>query len=118
MFLALVMARRDVFPAKDFPLQKGLKDFYGLSSAPKNASQESPLTCSWHPWRTLAAWYLWQDYGDQQAFKEKAHAARRELRKKEKAEAKAAAPKKEKRRRPQNAPSPSKPKILVWRAKE
>ncbi|MDR2005834.1 MAG: hypothetical protein LBP78_01115 [Acidaminococcales bacterium] len=118
MFLVFVMARPDVFPAKDLPLQKGLQEFYGLAAAPKNASVASPLTVCWMPWRTLAAWYLWQDCDERQAAKEKARAEKRELRKRERAQAETAPPKRKKHRRAQNAPAPSRPKIRVWRAKE
>ncbi|MDR3355778.1 MAG: hypothetical protein LBO04_01150 [Spirochaetaceae bacterium] len=118
MFLVFVMARPDVFPAKDLPLQKGLQEFYGLAAAPKNASVASPLTVYWRPWRTLAAWYLWQTCDERQAAKEKARADKRELRKRERADAEPAPGKKKKRRQPQSAPTPFRPKTLVWRAKE
>ncbi|MDR3349272.1 MAG: hypothetical protein LBO03_06680 [Acidaminococcales bacterium] len=116
MFLVLVMARPDVFPSKDIPLQKCLQEFYGLPEKPKNTRDENPLTAPWRPWRTLAVWYLWQAYNEQQEAREKARAERRELEKK--AEAEAAAKKKRDFRRPQSAPDQYRPKIRVWRAKE
>jgi DNA-3-methyladenine glycosylase II len=71
MFLVLVMARPNVFPAKDRVLQIELQMLYGLDDRPKNSRAEAPLTALWSPWRTLAVWYLWQDYNSKQPEKKK-----------------------------------------------
>jgi 3-methyladenine DNA glycosylase/8-oxoguanine DNA glycosylase len=76
MFLIHAMARPDVFPATDQPLQKILQEFCGIDKRPKTVHDANPLTAPWRPWRTLAAWYLWRIYNERQEAKAKARECR------------------------------------------
>ncbi len=58
MFLILALARPDVLPAEDFGLQKAVKLWHKLDKLP-GRRELNLISEPWHPWRTLAVWYLW-----------------------------------------------------------
>jgi DNA-3-methyladenine glycosylase II len=62
MFLLLSLCRADVLPGDDYLLKKEFQNLYNLETLPKRG-QIIKLTQGWHPWRGLAAWYLWQHAG-------------------------------------------------------
>jgi DNA-3-methyladenine glycosylase II len=64
IFLILALNRQDVLPADDFGLKKAMKDLFGLSALPQKRSQVTAVAEAWRPWRSLAAWYLWQSFAD------------------------------------------------------
>lgn len=53
MFLIFCLLRPNVFPIKDIGVQKAIKKHYGHDDYLK-ASE------TWHPYRTVATWYLWR----------------------------------------------------------
>lgn len=62
LFLLLTLCRPDVLPADDYLLKKELQKVFHLSKIPKRG-EALKLTAAWRPWRSLAAWYLWQHAG-------------------------------------------------------
>ncbi|MEM7454656.1 MAG: DNA-3-methyladenine glycosylase [Planctomycetota bacterium] len=59
MFLMFSLGRLDVFPADDLGVQNAIKNAYpvrGELTRPKMLK----LADSWHPYETIAAWYLWR----------------------------------------------------------
>ncbi len=58
MFLIFALARPDVLPAEDFGLQKAVKLWQKLTALP-GRRELNLISERWHPWRTLAVWYLW-----------------------------------------------------------
>ena len=66
LFLILALARPDILPADDFGFKKAMKDNFKLPVIPQTRGQVAALTAAWRPWRSLAAWYLWQDFAARQ----------------------------------------------------
>jgi len=59
MLLIFQLGRPDVLPADDFGVRHGFRLAYGLTDLPK--PKELLLHGErWRPYRTTAAWYLWQ----------------------------------------------------------
>jgi DNA-3-methyladenine glycosylase II len=59
MLLIFQLGRPDVLPADDFGVRQGFRLAYGLADLPK--PKELLLHGErWRPYRTTAAWYLWQ----------------------------------------------------------
>lgn len=61
MFLIFALGRLDVLPVGDLGVRAAIKKQYGLDVLP------TPLECreiaasnNWHPYESVAAWYLWQ----------------------------------------------------------
>lgn len=59
MFLMFQLARLDVWPVGDFGVRNGYRAAYGLPGLP-SAKELAPLGDSFRPYRSIAAWYLWQ----------------------------------------------------------
>jgi len=59
MFLIFALRRRNVLPAADLGIRAAVKQAYGLAELPTPAQVEE-LARKWHPYCTLAAWYLWR----------------------------------------------------------
>lgn len=59
MFLIFNLMRPNVFPIKDIGLQKGIIKHYGKGKE-LSLKQMEKLAGKWHPWRTVATWYLWR----------------------------------------------------------
>ncbi len=57
MFLIFCLGRPDVLPVDDLGLQKAVRLHYGADD-PRNALPS--LSEKWHPYCTLATWYLWR----------------------------------------------------------
>jgi len=59
MLLIFQLGRPDVLPVDDFGVRQGFRLAYGLTDVPK--PKELLLHGErWRPYRTTAAWYLWQ----------------------------------------------------------
>jgi 3-methyladenine DNA glycosylase/8-oxoguanine DNA glycosylase len=59
MFLIFDLGRLNVLPLGDYGVRKGFAIAYGMKTLPR------PRTITrrakqWHPYRTLACWYLWR----------------------------------------------------------
>jgi DNA-3-methyladenine glycosylase II len=59
MFLIFSLHRPDVWAVDDLGLQLAVKNLYRLRRHPSEAKMRA-LAEPWRPWRTVAAWYLWQ----------------------------------------------------------
>jgi DNA-3-methyladenine glycosylase II len=59
MFLIFALQRPDVFPIGDLGVQNAIRRAYQLQGAPKPADLLR-ISQRWHPYRSVAAWYLWR----------------------------------------------------------
>ena len=65
MFLLFCMGRLDILPTGDLGIRNGVKYLYGLEALPDaHAIQEISAHNNWHPYESVAAWYVWQAYGN------------------------------------------------------
>ena len=53
------LGRNNVLPAGDFGIRNAVRQAYGLKEMPKAAELEEIARC-WHPYCTVASWYLWR----------------------------------------------------------
>lgn len=61
MFLMFCMARLDVLPTGDLGIRNGIARLYGLVSLPDHDQiTHIALENNWHPYETIACWYIWQ----------------------------------------------------------
>ena len=65
MFLIFCLGRVDVFAPDDFGLRSAMQKLYGLSEMPKRAHAEE-IASVWHPYATIASWYLWRSLEHQE----------------------------------------------------
>ena len=59
MFLMFQLLRPDVLPTADVGLNRAMQRLYGLDAPPKPPEIEE-IGAPWHPWATIACWYLWR----------------------------------------------------------
>lgn len=59
MFLINTLERSDILPVGDFGVREGYKRLKNLEKAP-TPNQLHEIGHAWSPYRTVAAWYLWQ----------------------------------------------------------
>jgi len=59
MFLMFSLNRLDVLPVDDLGIKKAVQQAYGLRRLPK-AAMIRRIGRPWHPYETIACWYLWQ----------------------------------------------------------
>jgi len=59
MFLIFALRRTNVLPSGDLGIRAAIRKAYGLPELPKPAEIEA-LGLRWHPYCTVAAWYLWR----------------------------------------------------------
>jgi DNA-3-methyladenine glycosylase II len=59
MFLIFALRRTNVLPSGDLGVRSAIQKAYGLPVLPKPAEIEK-LGARWHPYCTVAAWYLWR----------------------------------------------------------
>jgi DNA-3-methyladenine glycosylase II len=61
MFLMFCMGRMDVLPIGDLGIRNGVQKLYGLdhSATPEEVTNVSQAN-GWHPYETVASWYVWQ----------------------------------------------------------
>jgi DNA-3-methyladenine glycosylase II len=59
IFLMFRLGRPDIFPADDLGLMNAVHRAYGLRKRP-DAKQLRKIAEDWQPYRSVAAWYLWQ----------------------------------------------------------
>lgn len=61
MFLMFCMGRLDVLARGDLGIKNGIQKLYGLDHQPTAAEiQELAERRNWHPYETVACWYVWQ----------------------------------------------------------
>jgi len=59
MFLIFHELRADVLPVDDIGLQKAMANHYFSGQRPTPV-QMREVAAAWHPWRSVATWYLWR----------------------------------------------------------
>ena len=59
MFLIFALNRLDVLPVDDLGIQKAIQRWYGFGTLP-SARTIRRLGRPWHPYETIASWYLWR----------------------------------------------------------
>jgi len=59
MFLIFALRRTNVLPSGDLGIRNAIRKAYALADLPKPAEIEA-LGERWHPYCTVAAWYLWR----------------------------------------------------------
>jgi DNA-3-methyladenine glycosylase II len=57
MFLMFTLARADVFPVDDLGIKKGVEKLLGKQLSDQKVAE---FALRWKPYRTVAAWYIWQ----------------------------------------------------------
>lgn len=61
MFLIFCMGRLDVLAVGDLGIRNGIAKLYSLDHAPSPEEvTEVALKNSWHPYESVACWYVWQ----------------------------------------------------------
>jgi DNA-3-methyladenine glycosylase II len=64
MFLMFALQRPNVLPVGDLGVRAAMKKAYGLAELPKPQEMES-IAARWHPYRSVASWYLWRSLENQ-----------------------------------------------------
>ena len=60
MFLIFCMGRLDVLPVGDLGIKNGIQRLYGFDSPPTPADiRQTAIENSWHPYESVASWYVW-----------------------------------------------------------
>ncbi len=59
MFLMFALERPNVLPVGDLGIRMAIRKEYGMEELP-NAKQIEERAASWHPYCTVASWYLWR----------------------------------------------------------
>ena len=59
MFLMFSLNRLDVLPVDDFGIKKAIQRAYGFRVLPKPVTMRR-IGRPWHPYETIASWYLWR----------------------------------------------------------
>jgi DNA-3-methyladenine glycosylase II len=66
MFLIFALRRPNVLPTGDLGVRAAIKKAYNLAELPKPAEMER-LAAAWHPYCSVATWYLWRSLENQGA---------------------------------------------------
>jgi DNA-3-methyladenine glycosylase II len=59
IFLMFALQRPNILPVGDFGIRNAVRQAYGLPEMPKAAELER-IAQPWHPYCTVASWYLWR----------------------------------------------------------
>jgi DNA-3-methyladenine glycosylase II len=69
MFLMFCMGRPDILPAGDLGIRNGIRALYSLDDAPTpDQITEIARQNNWHPYESIASWYIWQSLDNVPAF--------------------------------------------------
>jgi DNA-3-methyladenine glycosylase II len=61
MFMMFGLGRLDILPTGDLGIRKGMMNIYGLKELPDAATMITIANKNhWHPYESVASWYLWQ----------------------------------------------------------
>ena len=63
MFLIFVLNRPDIWPVDDLGIRRAVQIQYKLDDLP-TADELTTRGARWRPYRSIAAWYLWQSLGN------------------------------------------------------
>ena len=64
MFLMFALQRPNVLPVGDLGVRSAIRKAYGLEAMPTAAEVER-IAASWHPYCSVASWYLWRSLENQ-----------------------------------------------------
>jgi DNA-3-methyladenine glycosylase II len=68
MFLMFCMGRSDVLPVGDLGIKNGMRALYGFAEIPTTEQMtEVAEKFSWHPYESIASWYVWQSLDNKPA---------------------------------------------------
>jgi DNA-3-methyladenine glycosylase II len=68
MFLMFCMGRLDVLAVGDLGIRNGVRDLYGLPELPDpEAIKKIAETNQWHPYESVACWYIWHSLDNKPA---------------------------------------------------
>jgi DNA-3-methyladenine glycosylase II len=68
MFLMFCMGRSDVLPVGDLGIRNGVRALYGFEDAPTpDEVTEIAKKNNWHPYESIASWYVWQSLDNKPA---------------------------------------------------
>lgn len=74
MFMIFGLGRLDILPTGDLGIRKALMLNYGLAELPDSATCISIANeNSWHPYETVASWYLWKSLDANKSDKQTRH---------------------------------------------
>ncbi len=59
MFLMFALERPNVLPTGDLGIRMAIRNQYGMDELP-NAKEIEERAAGWHPYCTVASWYLWR----------------------------------------------------------
>jgi DNA-3-methyladenine glycosylase II len=59
MFLMFALQRPNIMPLSDLGIRNAVRKAYGLEALP-NAAELTQLAEKWHPYCSVASWYLWR----------------------------------------------------------
>lgn len=59
MFLMFALRRPNILPTGDFGVRNAIRKAYGMKVMPKPRTMERLAKC-WHPYCSVASWYLWR----------------------------------------------------------
>ncbi len=66
MFLMFALRRPNVLPVGDLGVRAAMKKAYSLTELPKPEEMER-IAAAWHPYCSIASWYLWRSLENQGA---------------------------------------------------
>lgn len=66
MFLIFALRRPNILPTGDYGVRAAVKKAYGLEELPTPAEMQR-IAASWHPYCSIASWYLWRSLENQGA---------------------------------------------------
>jgi DNA-3-methyladenine glycosylase II len=64
MFLMFALERPNVMPCGDLGIRNAIRQAYSLTDLPK-PSQIEEIAGKWHPYCSIASWYLWRSLDGQ-----------------------------------------------------
>ena len=59
MFLIFALQRQNIMPLSDLGIRSAVRKAYGLAELP-NPAELAKLSEKWHPYCSIASWYLWR----------------------------------------------------------
>ena len=66
MFMMFCMGRLDILPIGDLGIKNGIMKLYGFDAVPTQEQvRETAVKYNWHPYETVASWYIWRSLDNQ-----------------------------------------------------
>ncbi|TAL14096.1 DNA-3-methyladenine glycosylase 2 family protein [Patescibacteria group bacterium] len=68
MFLIFCMGRLDVLPTGDLGIKNGIQKLYGFDHSPSAEDMQNIAAANnWHPYESVASWYVWHSLDNKPA---------------------------------------------------